>query len=331
MLVGVRGGYILGYGLGASARGQLTCLRPISTASSMADPFEALGSIGGAPPSLSELGSPPLQQQQQQGAPRPGWPGMNGPSAGTATFAQQHHQPQYPPSVGDNSCSHFAGNSGGFHQQQNIIMGRGNLTAQHPQQQQQPLPGASAGYAMYQAGPQQQQQHVAATTPATTSWGMGSSAAPTSVGMFQQPQPTATGATWKPPPGVAPYAQHSSTGPAAPPAAAAATAAVATTATPEPAKHINTGAGGVGGGSEGGAEWAPPADQMVSYQEMWTAASAGCPVPGTVSGRAAVQFFSRSGLPKDALKTVRSTVACCWKGGGRGRERQREREGGRER
>lgn len=70
---------------------------------------------------------------------------------------------------------------------------------------------------------------------------------------------------------------------------------------------------GMGGVSRGGAEWMPSAEQMVSYRDMWATASAGCPVPGTVSGRAAVQFFSRSGLPKDALKAVSKLV--CADGG----------------
>lgn len=247
----------------------------------MADPFEALGGISSGPP-LSELGAPP----QQQSAPQPGWPGMHTPSAGTATMSQQHHQPQYPSSVGNSS--HFAGNSSvGFHQQN--IMGRANSTAPP----QPPLPGGSPGdtNTMYSAGQQHQQhQRVAATAPAA-SWGIGAASAS---GMFY-------------PPGIASYAPHAQhSGTAGPAAAAAATA----TATPEPAVHINASAGGRGGGGPGagaggrGAEWAPPADQRVSYHEMWASASIGCPVPGTVSGRAAVQFFSRSGLPKDYLKSV---------------------------
>lgn len=54
-----------------------------------------------------------------------------------------------------------------------------------------------------------------------------------------------------------------------------------------------------------GAMWIPPAEQLPLYNSMFASASAGSAVPGTVSGRAAVQFFSRSGLPKDVLKTVR--------------------------
>lgn len=54
----------------------------------------------------------------------------------------------------------------------------------------------------------------------------------------------------------------------------------------------------------GGAEWTPPADEVHLYESMFAAASAGGAVPGTVSGRAAVQFFTRSGLPKDVLKAV---------------------------
>lgn len=61
------------------------------------------------------------------------------------------------------------------------------------------------------------------------------------------------------------------------------------------------------GGNQGGkgAEWTPPGEQLPLYQSMFAVASAESAVPGTVSGRAAVQFFSRSGLPKDTLKTVR--------------------------
>lgn len=76
---------------------------------------------------------------------------------------------------------------------------------------------------------------------------------------------------------------------------------------------INKGAAVV---SAGGAEWSPPVEQLVSYESMFAAASAGSLVPGSVSGRAAVQFFSRSGLPKDVLKTVSScgayVPAYCW-------------------
>ncbi|CAN0481813.1 unnamed protein product, partial [Hapterophycus canaliculatus] len=62
--------------------------------------------------------------------------------------------------------------------------------------------------------------------------------------------------------------------------------------------------GGPGATTGGGAEWIPPAEQLQAYDSMYRTASSGCPVPGTVSGRAAVQFFSRSGLSKDVLKTV---------------------------
>lgn len=76
---------------------------------------------------------------------------------------------------------------------------------------------------------------------------------------------------------------------------------------------INTGAAVVSGG---GAEWSPPGEQLMSYERMFAAASAGSLVPGSVSGRAAVQFFSRSGLPKDVLKTVSScdvyVLVYCW-------------------
>eukprot|EP00752_Nemacystus_decipiens_P006305 g5685.t1 len=240
----------------------------------MADPFELLGSISGAPPP-----PPPQQQQQHQGVPQPGWPGMSNPSDGAASFGQQH---QYPSSVGNSS--RFAG----FHPQQNIV-GRANSSAAAAPQPLQPFPGASAGYAMYPAGPyqqqyqqQQQQQHVATAAPAATSWSTGTPAS--SSGMFQP----AAASTQDLAPGTGPTA-----------------AAVA--ATTKPIQLINTSAGGmgvVGDASRAGAEWTPPADQMGSYHDMWTTASAGCPAPGTVSGRAAVQFFSRSGLPKDALKTI---------------------------
>ncbi|CAB1113045.1 unnamed protein product [Ectocarpus sp. CCAP 1310/34] len=57
------------------------------------------------------------------------------------------------------------------------------------------------------------------------------------------------------------------------------------------------------GGGGGGAEWMPPPEQVPEYDALFRSASAGCAVPGTVSGRIAVQFFSRSGLSKDVLKT----------------------------
>ena len=92
-------------------------------------------------------------------------------------------------------------------------------------------------------------------------------------------------------------------------------------ATPQPERNALTspradglGSGGSGGGGssigEGGAgvaagaEWTPPAEQLHVYEGMFGMASANSVIPGTVSGRAAVQFFSRSGLPKDSLKTV---------------------------
>lgn len=53
-----------------------------------------------------------------------------------------------------------------------------------------------------------------------------------------------------------------------------------------------------------GAEWAPPGDQLGLYESMFAMASAGSAVPGTVSGAAAVQFFSRSRLPKDTMRKV---------------------------
>lgn len=59
-----------------------------------------------------------------------------------------------------------------------------------------------------------------------------------------------------------------------------------------------------GTGVAAGAGWTPPADQLHVYEGMFQVASASSAVSGTVSGRAAVQFFSRSGLPKDSLKTV---------------------------
>ena len=77
--------------------------------------------------------------------------------------------------------------------------------------------------------------------------------------------------------------------------------------------------GGSGGGTMGrggtgvaaGAEWTPPADQLHVYEDMFQVASASSAVSGTVSGRAAVQFFSRSGLPKDSLKSVSWLIGTC--------------------
>lgn len=98
--------------------------------------------------------------------------------------------------------------------------------------------------------------------------------------------------------------------------------ATGTYTTAQPALQISTsprtdstaigsveGSNGGGQGSQGGerAEWAPPAEQLHVYESMFAVASAGGSVPGTVSGRAAVQFFSQSGLSKDSLKTV----SCC--------------------
>ncbi|CAM9135099.1 unnamed protein product [Ectocarpus sp. 6 AP-2014] len=75
-----------------------------------------------------------------------------------------------------------------------------------------------------------------------------------------------------------------------------------TTAVPAPSPAPQVAAGSGGGG--GGAEWMPPAEQVPEYDALFRSASAGCAVPGTVSGRIAVQFFSRSGLSKDVLKTI---------------------------
>ncbi|CAN0334292.1 unnamed protein product [Ectocarpus sp. 12 AP-2014] len=69
---------------------------------------------------------------------------------------------------------------------------------------------------------------------------------------------------------------------------------------PSPAPQVTAGSGGGGGG----AEWMPPPEQVPEYDALFRSASAGCAVPGTVSGRIAVQFFSRSGLSKDVLKTI---------------------------
>lgn len=69
-----------------------------------------------------------------------------------------------------------------------------------------------------------------------------------------------------------------------------------------PSASVDTNDGG--GNAGGGAEWTPPGEQVHVYEAMFAAASVGSAVPGTVSGRAAVQFFTRSGLPKETLKTV---------------------------
>ncbi|CAM9253479.1 unnamed protein product, partial [Discosporangium mesarthrocarpum] len=53
-----------------------------------------------------------------------------------------------------------------------------------------------------------------------------------------------------------------------------------------------------------GAAWSPSADQLPIYEAMLDVASAQSAAPGTVSGRAAVEFFRRSGLPKDDLKKI---------------------------
>lgn len=69
---------------------------------------------------------------------------------------------------------------------------------------------------------------------------------------------------------------------------------------PRASVDTNGGSGSAGGG----AEWTPPGELVHVYEAMFAAASVGSAVPGTVSGRAAVQFFTRSGLPKETLKTV---------------------------
>eukprot|EP00953_Heterococcus_sp_UTEX-ZZ885_P007274 4413-Heterococcus_DN1.PRE.3 len=52
------------------------------------------------------------------------------------------------------------------------------------------------------------------------------------------------------------------------------------------------------------ARWEPPAFQLQVYRQLFDSAASASAVPGAVSGRAAVEFFSTSGLPREWLKHV---------------------------
>lgn len=264
----------------------------------MADPFEALDGniLGSAPMPLQ----PATTATQSSGPPQPVWPGLNAPAGGGAAAStnSQQYQQSYTSFGGSFLPGH--GGGGGFHPQQQLqpnTMIQGNTPAPHPLSTH-PSVASSTGHAMIY----QQQQRPMVATAAETPWNGGGMLASTTTG----PLRTATHNTavpniggWNP--NAVLHAQQATTPSSASTAAAA--------ASPQFSLQMNTSAvkisGGGAVGGAGAAEWTPAADQMASYEEMWTTASAGCEVSGTVSGRAAVQFFSRSGLPKDSLKMVR--------------------------
>lgn len=267
----------------------------------MADPFDILGNPGLVP---SRPGGAAATLPQQQSTPQPSWPGMNHPAASSSVssspMVQQHQQPLYgAPAVG----------GGGFYQQQNMMqMGQANSAAAAAPAL---ALGSGRGYPVYPGGGQQQQQHhqMGGAPGTVASWG--------GMNNLALPTPSAAAAATRPSfPSAAPGWNSAYGQPTAPTTITTTTAPVAT---PQAAPmHTNANAaasgkiggpsGGGGGGASSGAEWLPPAVQLQAYDSMYRTASAGCAVPGTVSGRAAVQFFSRSGLSKDVLKTVGSGV-----------------------
>ncbi|CAM9480846.1 unnamed protein product [Pylaiella littoralis] len=253
----------------------------------MADPFEGLDDdIAGCAPLPLQPGTTAVAAQSSA-SPQPDWPGVNAPTAGGATATTSSHQYQRTssPSVGG---TYLPAGHTGFHPNHqlhhNIMMGNAPVAS-------------STGHVMIQ--PAGQQQPMMATA-AETSWGGGGMMAPSLLTATHDAGRIDLGGSN---PNVALHAQQATTR-----STAAATAAAAAATSPS-VLQMRTSAneksgGGVGGAAGAAAEWTPPADEMSSYEEMWTTASADCAVPDTVSGRAAVQFFSRSGLPKDTLKTI---------------------------
>ncbi|CAM9283808.1 unnamed protein product [Ectocarpus sp. 4 AP-2014] len=257
----------------------------------MADPFDVLAQ--GAPAPHSGAG----QQQQSSSSPRPGWPGVNHhaaatssassfstgpPPTATITQLQQHRQPPY-------AGLHYQQQQQ-QQQQQNFQMGHGH------QHHAYSLGGSAATYPAGQQSQQQQRQQQDMmmpmdAAPTAAPWGSGGGGFNAASGLFH---PAASGQNPNlPAGGVATSAlpHDQATG-----------GRKSTTAVPGPSPAPQVSAGSGGGG--GGAEWMPPPEQVPEYDALFRSASAGCAVPGTVSGRIAVQFFSRSGLSKDVLKTI---------------------------
>ncbi|KAG5182233.1 hypothetical protein JKP88DRAFT_129700, partial [Tribonema minus] len=50
--------------------------------------------------------------------------------------------------------------------------------------------------------------------------------------------------------------------------------------------------------------WQPPPVQAAIYDHLYSIAAANSSTPGLVSGKAAVDFFSLSGLPRPLLKHI---------------------------
>lgn len=292
----------------------------------MADPFDGL--VGHQQGATAPLGHFEGAQGVAQTPSQPAWPGMAGASP---RWQQQQHHQQYPlPSgVGVSAAQGVVQHGSHAGETQNsrlpeIGASSSSAASAHPAQQ---APGG-VGYAAYAAYPAHNQTPPAmvpwsGATSGTTSSGGGGGGAPsyintntaagTAAGVFhsalgygglQRIQQAA----------LQQHQQHQAPGYYNPNTSATVAfqgqGAFISAATPQPERNALTspradglGRGG-GAGVAAGAEWTPPAEQLHVYEGMFGVASASSAVPGTVSGRAAVQFFSRSGLPKDSLKTV---------------------------
>ena len=294
----------------------------------MADPFDGLvGRQQGATAPLGHESAGGVARTSSQ----PSWPGM----VGAAPRWQQQHQQQYPlPSgVGVSATQGVVqhGSRAGETQNRRLRDGASSSSVASAQPAQQAPPGG--GYAGYAAYPAHNQ-----TPPAMAPWGgtiSGTTSYSGGAPSYINTNTVATAAAvFHPALGygglqrnqqAASQQQQQQQQPGYYNPTINATAAfqgqgaLLFAAARQPERNALTspradglGSGGCGDGSVGsggaevaaGAEWTPPAEQLHVYEGMFGVASASSAVPGTVSGRAAVQFFSRSGLPKDSLKTV---------------------------
>lgn len=278
----------------------------------MADPFDGL-TVGQAqqtqPRQLGSLGIGIIAPTSSAGGGAPGW-------AATTTQNQHQHRHQHQPQLPYHSTDHTSMQYqyGPPHQQNSAApvaqsIAPRSLVAQHAsqqhygnQQRQGAITPSPSGYTtattgMHTRGATLPQGKMEAGQSTVTSAGGGPAPSPAKLGVMgnagllqqqqlgvRQPGWHATGLRGQLE--VPPQQQHSSS----------------------PGEIAGSSSSEVGGrGRAGGAEWMPPGEQLPVYESMFISASHGSGVEGTVSGRAAVQFFTRSGLPKDSLKTVRKT------------------------
>ncbi|CAN0211430.1 unnamed protein product, partial [Laminaria digitata] len=301
----------------------------------MADPFDGL--VGHQQGAAAPLGHFEGAGSVAQTSSQPAWPGMAGAAPRWHQQQQQHQQYPLPSGVGVSSAQGVVqhGNRAGETQNSSFVASSSSASSAQPAQQAPP----GGGYAAYGAYPAHNQ-----TPPAAAPWGGNSSgtASPGGGGgggggapSYINTNTAANAAVLHPAVGYGGVQRNQAASQQQQqmqqpgyynPNANATTAfqgpgAFLSAATPQPerkalasprADGLGSSGGGGGGNSLGmggtgaaaGAEWTPPAEQLHVYEGMFGVASASSAVPGTVSGRAAVQFFSRSGLPKDSLKTI---------------------------